>query len=204
MKSLIIAALLLTACGAPAPAPDAGEVEDAGTTITIDAGTDAGTPDAGTGPATLSSTVLTDGGTFPVRYTCTDTTTAGLVSPPLAWTAIPNARSYALVMTDTSINLIHWVLWDIDPTTLQLAEGVSNVSQPPSPAGAKQTTSYDGVTFGYRGPCPPSPHVYRIELHGLDVATLPGVSTSSTRAQVQAALTAHVLETASFTSSYGP
>ncbi len=198
MTKNFIAALLLTACGAPAPAPDAGEVEDAGTLI------DAGTPDAGTRPATLSSTVLTDGGTFPIRYTCTDTTTAGRVSPPLAWTAVPNARSYALVMTDTSINLIHWVLWDVDANTLQLAEGVANVAQPPSPAGAKQTTSYDGVTFGYRGPCPPSPHVYRFELHALDVATLPGVSTSSTRTQLQTALTAHVLETASFTSSYGP
>ncbi|MDP2275597.1 MAG: YbhB/YbcL family Raf kinase inhibitor-like protein [Archangium sp.] len=198
MTKHLIAALLLTACGAPAPAPDAGEVEDAGTTI------DGGPPDAGTGPATLSSAVLTDGGTFAVRYTCTDATTTGRVSPPLTWTAIPNARSYALVMTDTSINLIHWVLWDVDATTLQLAEGVSNVAQPPSPAGAKQTTSYDGLTFGYRGPCPPSPHVYRFELHGLDVATLPGVSTTSTRAQVQAALTAHVIETVALTSSYGP
>ncbi len=193
---VIVASLLLAACGAPTPAPDAGEVEDAGALI------DAGTPDAG--PAMLTSPVLTDGGIFPVRYTCTDTTTAGRVSPPLEWTAIPNARSYALVMTDTSINLIHWVLWDVDANTLGLAEGVANVALPPSPAGAKQTTSYDGATFGYRGPCPPSLHVYRFELHALDVATLPGVSTASTRAQVQAALAAHVLETASLTSSYGP
>jgi Raf kinase inhibitor-like YbhB/YbcL family protein len=184
--------LMLTACDAPL-INDAGVPEDAGST-------DAGTPDAG--PPILISSVLTDGGVFPIRYTCTDTATMGRISPPLEWTAIPDAGSYALVMTDTSINLIHWVIWDV--TALGLAEGVSNVAFPPSPAGAKQTTSYDSVTFGYRGPCPPSPHVYRFVLYGLDTATLPGVSTNSSRAQVQAAIDAHSLGTAALSASYGP
>jgi Raf kinase inhibitor-like YbhB/YbcL family protein len=107
-------------------------------------------------------------------------------------------------MTDTSINLIHWIIWDLPASTFALPEGVPNIAQPPSPAGAKQTTSYDQSTYGYRGPCPPVAHEYRFVLYGLDVATLPGVTTASTRAQVEAALTAHVLETAALSSSFAP
>jgi Raf kinase inhibitor-like YbhB/YbcL family protein len=180
------------------PLFDAGVVEDAGTQ-------DAGTKeDAGVAPFTLTSTVLTDGGVFPVRYTCADTTTTGRVSPPFAWTPVTNAQSYAMVMTDTSINLVHWIIWDIPATTLALPEGVQNVALPPTPAGARQTTSYDSTTYGYRGPCPPNPHVYRFELHALEVAALPGVTTASTRAQVSAALALHVLETTSLSASWGP
>ena len=175
-------------------------VEDAGL---ADAGSpDAGMPDAGA--LVLTSTAFVDGGTFPVRYTCADPTTAGRVSIPLAWSAIPGARSYAVVMTDTSIDLIHWVLWDIGEATLALDEGVANVARPPTPAGASQTTSYDGVTFGYRGPCPPSTHRYRFVVSGLDVAALPQVSTSSTRAQVQTAISAHVVGSIELIGNYGP
>ena len=107
-------------------------------------------------------------------------------------------------MTDTSNNLIHWVIWDIPATASSLPEGVPNVGAPSTPAGAKQTTSYDNATFGYRGPCPPTPHVYRFVLSALDVATLPGVTTASTRAQVQAVITTHQTASTSLIGSYGP
>jgi hypothetical protein len=191
MRLSLLAILFLQACAIDLPL-----IEDAGT----DAGMiieDAGTP-------MLTSPVLTDGGIFPTRYTCADTTTTGRVSPPFTWSPIPNAQSYAMVMTDTSINLVHWIIWDIAPTTLSLPEGVQNVALPSVPPGAKQTTSYDSTTYGYRGPCPPSPHVYRFDLLALDVTSLSGVTTSSSRAQVQAALTPHVLETLSLSSSWGP
>lgn len=197
MRIPLLALILFQSCGVmELPLLDAGEPEDAGT--------DEGTLDAGTVAPALTSTVLTDGGVFPVRYTCADAATTGRLSPPLAWTPVVNARSYALVMTDTSINLVHWILWDLPPSTLSVPEGVPNVALPPMPSGAKQTTSYDSTTFGYRGPCPPSPHVYRFDLHALDVASLPGVTTASSRAQVQAALTPHVLGTTSLSASWGP
>ncbi len=202
MRLSLLAFLFLQACAMDLPL-----IEDGGVDAGMDAGViieDAGsTEDAGTIPM-LSSTVLTDGGVFPTRYTCGDTTTTGRVSPPFNWTQTPNAQSYAMVMTDTSINLVHWIIWDISPTTLSLPEGVANVPLPAMPSGAKQTTSYDSTTYGYRGPCPPSPHVYRFDLFALDVAALPGVATSSTRAEVKAALTPHVLETLSLSSSWGP
>ncbi len=124
------------------------------------------------------------------------------LSAPLAWTAITSAQSYAVVMTDTSINLIHWVIWDIPSSALSLPEGVPNVALPSS---GKQTKSYDGATFGYLGPCPPSTHVYRFELFALDAVTLPQVTTASSRAQVKAAITSHQLGAAQeLTASYTP
>jgi Raf kinase inhibitor-like YbhB/YbcL family protein len=107
-------------------------------------------------------------------------------------------------MTDTSINLVHWVIWDIDGAGTGLPEGVPNVAEPPTPAGARQTTSYDNTTYGYRGPCPPSLHGYRFDVSALDVATLPGVSPTSSRAQVTAAIAAHAIDQATLAGQYGP
>ena len=174
---------------------DAGTI-DAGQ---FDAGQfDAGQVDAGSLPVALTSTAFTDGGVIPARHSC-----GGMnLSVPLSWAAIPSAQSYAVVMTDTSINLIHWVIWDIPSSTLALPEGVPNVALPPS---GKQTTSYDGATFGYLGPCPPSMHLYRFELFGLDATALPGVTTASSRAQLKAAITAHQLGAPqALTGSYTP
>jgi Raf kinase inhibitor-like YbhB/YbcL family protein len=180
---------------ADAGVPDAG-ASDAGPA-------DAGAIDAGD-PLILSSSALTDGGAVPVRYTCTDTTTNGHVSPPFGWTADSSAASFALVMTDTSINLIHWVIWDIPSAALALPEGVENAALPMMPSGAKQTKSYDGATYGYLGPCPPSTHVYRFELFALDAGSLPSVTTASTRTQLKAAIDAHSSASAAVLVSYGP
>jgi Raf kinase inhibitor-like YbhB/YbcL family protein len=197
---LIAASLMLAACAPPeAPPPDAGAVVEP-----PDAGlADAGQPDAGTA-FVLTSPALAQGAAFPVRYTCNDAMTAGRVSLPLSWTASDGARSYAVVMTDTSINLIHWVIWDIPGAVLELTEGIANVATPQSPPGAKQTHSYDGVTFGYRGPCPPAQHVYRFEVSALDVDALPAVTPASTRDQVDTAIAAHRLTSATLSGVYGP
>ena len=181
-----LALFALLSCGLEAPAAiDAGQV-------------DAGQVDAGVSAAALTSTAFADGGVIPARHSC-----AGLnLSVPLSWSTVTSAQSYAGVMTDTSINLIHWVIWDIPASVLALPEGVPNVALPPS---GKQTTSYDAATFGYLGPCPPSTHTYRFELFGLDTATLPGVTTASSRAQVKASIASHQLgRTQELSGSYSP
>ena len=73
---------------------------------------------------------------------------------------------------------------------------------PASPAGSKQVTSYDGVTYGYKGPCPPATHVYRFQLYGLNIATLPGVTTGSTRPQLQTAINGRSIGSTSLVGSY--
>ncbi len=152
----------------------------------------------------LTSVALAEGATIPVRYTCADAATTGHISLPVTWAASSTAQSYALVMTDMTINLIHWVIWDIPATSLGLPEGIPNLANPGTPAGAKQTTSYDNVTFGYRGPCPPASHVYRFTVSALNVVTLPGITTASSRAQVQSVIAAHLVESASLSGHYGP
>jgi phosphatidylethanolamine-binding protein (PEBP) family uncharacterized protein len=76
--------------------------------------------------------------------------------------------------------------------------------QPPSVAGARQTTSFDNATRGYLGPCPPKPstHTYELALHALDVATLPTADLTTTRAQAVALIAAHELGVAKLTGTY--
>ena len=50
------------------------------------------------------------------------------VSPPLTWTAMPHALSYAIIMEDPDAKpitpFVHWVAWNIPGTLTQLPEGL--------------------------------------------------------------------------------
>jgi phosphatidylethanolamine-binding protein (PEBP) family uncharacterized protein len=86
-----------------------------------------------------------------------------------------------------------------------LPAGIENVSAPPSIAGAHQIVSIHSPTVGYYGPCPPQPppHTYQFAVYALDVATLPGVSATSTRPETTAAVQAHRLGSGTLTGSFG-
>jgi Raf kinase inhibitor-like YbhB/YbcL family protein len=149
----------------------------------------------------LTSTGFVEGAEIPSQYACSGAN----VSPPLAWTPGPQGtQSYAIVFTDKSNNLIHWVLWDIPSSVSQLPENVQKTANPSVPAGAKQVKSYDNSTFGYLGPCPPNKHTYEFAVHALDVASLPNVTTSSTRAAVNAEIGSHDLGSATLTGTFTP
>ena len=76
---------------------------------------------------------------------------------------------------------------------LALSEKIPRVAMPPSPAGAKQTKSYDAKP-GYAGPCPGGNlHTYQFVVYALDVATLPGVDTNSTVTAVETVAKQHAL-----------
>jgi len=165
------------------------------------AGGGTGGADGGMTAFALTSTGFTEGAAIPAKYACAGAN----VSPDLTWTMGPaGTQSYAFVFTDKSNNLIHWVIWDIPSSTLSLPEGVSKVANPPVPAGAKQVKSYDNKTFGYLGPCPPSVHTYQFAVFALDVATLPNVTTNSTRQAVEAEILAHDLASATLSGTYTP
>lgn len=160
-----------------------------------DGGGDA-SPDGGTS-LVLTSPQFTDGQPIPANNTCAGINT----SPELDWTAGPaGTQSYALVVTDTSTlmrqggPIIHWVVWDIPPTVRQLPASLPGDPVLTTPVSAKQvdlrTNPEAGTTVnGYFGPCPRGNlHSYQFEIHALDVATLPGVTTTSTSADVKAAV----------------
>ncbi len=153
-----------------------------------------GSPGAGgsVGGFALTSPVLTEGGMFPAANTC-----AGVdQSPELDWTPGPaGAQSYALVLTDMAINLVHWVVWDIPVATRSLPAMLATAATLTTPAGAHQVSA-SGT--GYMGPCPSGAvHTYVFDLHAVDAATLPAVPAKPTSAQLKALVLMHSLGKAS-------
>lgn len=152
------------------------------------------------GEFVLSSTQIAPGGVIPATFTCDGVN----VSPDLSWTAgPPGTLSYAMTFIDQDNSFFHWTIWDIP--TLALGQGVPNEALPSPPGnGTKQIVSYDDSTFGYLGPCPPVEHTYQFKIYAIDVGTLPGVTTSSTALQVEAAILLHDLASATLTGTYDP
>jgi Raf kinase inhibitor-like YbhB/YbcL family protein len=134
-------------------------------------------------PFVLTSTVFKEGGRIPDRYTCT----AQNVSPALAWTGVPKGTvSLALIMDDPDAAAkpwVHWVMYNIDPKTTGLAEGVSIGA-----IGAfSGTTSFKSL--GYGGPCPPvgaGNHHYVFTLYALSAS--PNLKEGATRVELLAAM----------------
>jgi Raf kinase inhibitor-like YbhB/YbcL family protein len=139
---------------------------------------------------TLTSTALTEGGAFPAADTCAGANT----SPTLTWTAGPTGTmSYAIVLTDLTIDAVHWVIWDIPAGTTSLAADLPGDSTLATPAGAKQVHKLEffGAGGSYKGPCPSgAEHVYQFEVDAIGAATLAGVTTSSSTADLKAAVQA--------------
>jgi Raf kinase inhibitor-like YbhB/YbcL family protein len=132
-----------------------------------------GTPDAGpqtpdTGPTsqpfTLTSTDLNDGGTFPNPNTCHGADT----QPALSWQNAPHgAQSFAVVLIDLTIDMVHWVAFDIPATVSSLAEGASNDHMMPS--GAQEGSAF---CSHYCGPCPPDVHTYEFRVYALSTSVI--------------------------------
>lgn len=115
----------------------------------------------------LSSSAFTEGSSIPAKYTCDGQD----VSPPLAWSSVPQgAKSLALIADDPDAPVgtwVHWVLHDLPPATTELAEGVPVTETLAN--GARQGRN-DFGRFGYGGPCPPrgKPHRYYFKIYALD------------------------------------
>ncbi|MEO8703911.1 MAG: YbhB/YbcL family Raf kinase inhibitor-like protein [Kofleriaceae bacterium] len=146
----------------------------------------------------LSSPMLTEGGRFATANTCNGPSN---VSPQLDWTNV-GSPSYAVVLTDTSNNLIHWVIYDIPGTASGLPADVDKTFAPADVVGAHQTASFQAATRGYLGPCPPNLHTYEFAAFALDVATLPGASMGTTREQAKALITQHIVGIGTLTGQY--
>jgi Raf kinase inhibitor-like YbhB/YbcL family protein len=132
----------------------------------------------------LTSTAFADGAAIPTKYTGD----GGNVSPPLAWTFLPEGtRSLALIVHDPdapSGDFTHWVAWNIDPEPGGLDEGAAAPAEGANGRGEP----------GYLGPSPPpghGPHRYFHELHALDAEL--DLQAGASREQLEQALDGHVL-----------
>lgn len=126
---------------------------------------------------------------IPTRYTCDGED----ISPALSWEGIPQGtQSLALIVDDPDApgqTFVHWVLYDLPPETQQLPENVPNTEQLPN--GGVQGKN-DFGKLGYGGPCPPEgTHRYFFKLYALD--TQLGIGAGATKAQVEAAMSGHIL-----------
>lgn len=148
----------------------------------------------------LVSEVFKAGGDIPEAFTCDGQD----VSPPLEWSHAPaDTRTFALIVDDPDAprgTWVHWLLYDLPATTRRLDEGVPGQRELAS--GARQGLN-DFRKIGYGGPCPPPgpAHRYYFRLFALDAAL--GLKAGATKADLEHAMTGHVLGRAELMGRYG-
>jgi Raf kinase inhibitor-like YbhB/YbcL family protein len=129
------------------------------------------------------------------------------VSLPFEWADVPpGAKSLVLFVVDNAPVAHHWMHWvvvDISPMSTGTPEGASGRSEL-LPTGARELRNSYGLR-GYGGPQPPAGtgmHPYEANLVALDVATI-ALPEAPTYAQLEQALSGHVLATATCTGRFG-
>jgi Raf kinase inhibitor-like YbhB/YbcL family protein len=140
---------------------------------------------------------------IPTRHTCDGDD----VSPALAWTDPPEGtKSFALVVEDPDApdpraprrTWVHWVLYGIPAETQGLADGVRRAALPSGTHEGKN----DWTELGWRGPSPPvGRHRYFFKLYALD-ATLEDLGGGASKADVENAMTGHILSQATLVGTY--
>lgn len=118
-------------------------------------------------------------------------------SPEIRWTAVPNAKSYAIVLEDPDSKpispFVHWLVWNIPATVTSLPEGLQAQARVTDPEGVLQGQTTRG-SVGYFGPRPPvgdPPHHYHFEVFALDTAL--NVPAGAERDRVLNAIRGHAL-----------
>ena len=141
----------------------------------------------------LTSSAFSDGGEIPREYGYKN----GNKVPPLTVSGIPvGTKSLALIMDDPDAMepagkvWVHWVAWNIEPTTTELenltTEGMTDFGE-----------------VGYGGPAPPDKrHTYVFKLYALDSEL--DLPDKSTKADVEKAMEGHTVDQAKLTGTYAP
>jgi len=158
----------------------------------------------------IASSSFVIGQRLPIEYT----EDGANVSPPLAWSRLPEGtRSIAVVAEDSDAPgerpWVHWVLYDVLPFVPELGvsltalpEDISRAGSPRELPGAKQGRN-DFGTVGYRGPAPPrghGTHHYHFRLYAMD-STL-DLPEGATKADLIRALQGKVLGTGEIVATY--
>jgi len=178
LSTCVLAVLLSTAFGCSNSQRSTSEERSSTTTVA--------------GTLKLTSKAFTENGKIPRVHTCEGDD----VSPPLAWTGVPpGAKSLALIVDDPDAPdpraprtiWVHWVLYDIPPTSTGLKAGAKAL-----PPGTRQGRN-DWKRVGYGGPCPPiGRHRYFHRLYALD-RELPDLE-EPTKAELVDAMKGHIID----------
>lgn len=141
----------------------------------------------------VSSSAFHSDSAIPTKYTC-----EGLgISPPLAWSDVPdNTRSVALLVDDPDSPdhpFLHWLVTDIPPSVHALEEGGAL----PRESWVAET---DAGTASYYGPCPRfGRHRYRFHVYALDTAL---DAAPAGRDAFLSAISGHVLDEGELVGTY--
>ena len=141
----------------------------------------------------LTSSAFEDGGEIPRECGYKN----GNKIPPLTISGIPEGtKSLTLIMDDPDAMepagkvWVHWVVWNIDPTTTELenltTEGMTDFGE-----------------VGYGGPAPPDKrHTYVFKLYALDSKL--ELASESTKDDIEKAMEGHILDQTTLTGTYAP
>ncbi len=136
----------------------------------------------------ISSTAFAAGQPIPSTYSCKGKN----VSPPLAWSGAPAAKSFALILDDPDAPMgtyVHWVIYNLPASSQGLPEAVPSRSELAD--GSLQGINGSGGN-GYTGPCPPSgTHHYHFKLYALDVVL--NLASGATKEELLKAMQGHIL-----------
>lgn len=141
----------------------------------------------------LTSPAFEEGGTIPKKYTCDGQN----LSPQLDWSGLPEqTKSIALIVDDPDApggTFVHWVLYGLSGDLKSLAEGTGDGV--PGASGFRKSA--------YGGPCPPkgTPHRYFFKVYALD-ANL-GLKPGASKAEVEKAMSGHILAQGQLMGKYG-
>ncbi|MFC5477864.1 YbhB/YbcL family Raf kinase inhibitor-like protein [Massilia suwonensis] len=129
------------------------------------------------------------------------------VSPALSWKAVPNAKSWAIVMEDPDSKpftpTVHWLAWNIPGSITSVPEGVQEQPRLSDPDGVLQGRNTHG-SMGYYGPKPPvgePAHHYHFQVYALD--TMLDVPFGSDRDTLLKAMQGHVIGKGEIVGKYG-
>jgi Raf kinase inhibitor-like YbhB/YbcL family protein len=150
----------------------------------------------------LSSSGFTDGGAYPLDFTCYanggNAQNPSVVNPPFSWTNVPKGtQSFVLALNGTDnhpnkgIDMeMFWVVYNIPGTATSIAQGLKPGDLPDGSHQAKGQRDIQG----YRAPCAPAGvgrlH-YLFNLFALDsMLSLPA---GATEADIKKAMDGHIL-----------
>jgi Raf kinase inhibitor-like YbhB/YbcL family protein len=148
---------------------------------------------------TIQSSDFANGGDIPRAFTCDGEDR----SPALSWSGAPEGtKAFVLIADDPDApagTWVHWVIFNIPAKTQSLPPGVEKKEQLPD--GSKQGRN-DFRKIGYGGPCPPpgKPHRYFFKLYALGAEL--GLQAGASKADVEQAMTGHILTKAELMGRY--
>jgi len=150
------------------------------------------------GDLELKSTAFSNGEEIPKKYGYKNDN----VNPPLTINGIPpETKSMAIIMDDPDAQAavgkiwVHWVIWNLDSTTTDIPESCTILDT----INGKN----DFGELGYGGPAPPDKrHTYIFKLYALD--TKLDSQKGATKAQIEGAMTGHVIEQTTLKGTFAP